>query len=207
MTTTVNTDVPAYIVDGVLTDGEAWVALSTTVLTGDANSVTLTSSTGANDWSQYMDLIIIMNTNIDYSGASANYNIKARFNDDAGGSNTYPFQRYYDSGSGSAHAQYYGTYDGAYISNGISDGVGADEFGGSITRIADINSGKWKTVMSHMACATSNASYQDITVCGVFWKNTAAINKIQIYADVGGTYNFVADSRFDLFGTLPRMVS
>ena len=61
MTTTVNTDIPAYInaADGVLTDGESWVALSTTILSADTESVTLESSTGANNWSQYLHLVLI----------------------------------------------------------------------------------------------------------------------------------------------------
>ena len=72
---TVNTDAPAYIVDGTLTDGEAWVALSTTVLTGDANSVTLESSTGANDWSQYMDLVLIINSQTYYTRSHSILNL------------------------------------------------------------------------------------------------------------------------------------
>ena len=47
MTTTTNTATPDYIVDGVLTDGEAWVALGTA--TPSSANVTFTSSTGAND--------------------------------------------------------------------------------------------------------------------------------------------------------------
>jgi len=42
---------------------------------------------------------------------------------------------------------------------------------------------------------------------GSFWSGTEAITKIKIYADTGGTYNFVADTRIDLFGVLPRMVN
>ncbi len=202
---TINTADPAYIVDGVLTDSEAWVALQTDVLTGDANSVTWTSSTGANEWSQYMDLVIITNANNDYPSASAAYNILARFNDDA--STNYPFEKYYDSGSGDAHAQWYAGYTGAYIGDAVSTGVGATEFGGSTTRISDINSGKWKNVFTHHANATSNASYKTVTGSGVVWTETAAINKIQIYADTSGTYNFIANSRFDLWGVLPRMVA
>ena len=206
MTTTTNTDAPAYMVDGVLTDGEAWVALSTTVLTGDANSVTLTSSTGANDRSQYMDLVLIINARNDYGDVAngAGYTMAARLNDDSG--TNYPWERYYGAGSGSAQGQFVTSTTGAVVgyASAIND---ADVFNGSIARFADINSGKWKVVHSLSANATDDSSYQNIYAVGAFWKNTAAINKMQIYADTAGTYNFVADSRFDLFGVLPRMVS
>ena len=50
MAETINTATPDYIVDGVLTEGEAWVPLITNVLAADAATVTFQSSTGANDW-------------------------------------------------------------------------------------------------------------------------------------------------------------
>ena len=206
MTTTVNTDAPAYMVDGVLTDGEPWVALSTTVLTGDANSVTLTSSTGANDWSQYIDLVMIINARNDYgdAGNASGYTILTQLNDDSG--TNYPWERFYGSGSGNAQAQFHSTSVGAVTgyAGAIND---ADVFSGITVRFVDINSGKWKIVQSLSANATDDSSYQSVYSTGCFWKNTAAIIKMQIFADTDGTYNFVADSRFDLFGVLPRMVS
>ncbi len=44
---------PAYIVDGVLTDGEAWVGIATTTLGAGATSVTFTSTDDGQvgDWS------------------------------------------------------------------------------------------------------------------------------------------------------------
>ena len=50
MAQTINTDVPVYMVDGTLTDGEAWVALQTVVIEGSSTgTVTMQSTTGAND--------------------------------------------------------------------------------------------------------------------------------------------------------------
>ena len=48
---------PSYIVDGVLTDGEAWVALASTPLDADTASITFTSPAdgSSRDWSQFMD--------------------------------------------------------------------------------------------------------------------------------------------------------
>ena len=57
------------------------------------------------------------------------------------------------------------------------------------------------------ANATDDATHQNVTMSGSFWAGTEAITKIKIYADTGGTYNFVADTRIDLFGVLPRMVN
>ena len=53
---------PAYIVDGVLTDGEAWVAVASTTIAGSpATPVTFTSTDDGQvgDWSQYMDLFLL----------------------------------------------------------------------------------------------------------------------------------------------------
>jgi len=53
---------PAYIdADGVLTDGEAWVALSTNEPTG-TKLVSMTSANdgSSTDWSQFLDLIVIV---------------------------------------------------------------------------------------------------------------------------------------------------
>ena len=52
---------PAYIVDGVLTDGEAWVGITTTTLGSDTASVTFTSTDDGQvgDFSQYMDLVVV----------------------------------------------------------------------------------------------------------------------------------------------------
>jgi len=205
MTTTVNTDAPAYMVDGVLTDGEPWVALSSTVLTGDANSVTLTSSTGANDWSQYMDLVLIQSSRNDYAdvGNSAGYFILGQYNDDAG--TNYPWQRFYGGGSGNGVGQFVSSSTGAVL--GLSGSSGANGFGGSTCRITDINSGKWKVSTHHSANEMTGGSYHSVYQTTSIWQNTAAIIKIKLIADTAGTYNFSADSRFDLFGTLPRMVS
>ena len=89
---TVNTDAPAYMVDGVLTDGEPWVALQSHVLSADATGVTFQSSTGANDWSQYMDLVII-----GYGQSDTEGSVISRYNNDTG--NNYCYQEWYGNGS------------------------------------------------------------------------------------------------------------
>ena len=203
MTTTVNTDVPAYMVDGVLTDGEAWVPLSTTVISTPANIVTWTSSTGANDWSQYMDLVIITNGNTSYSSDAAGMPIYGQLNDDSTSAN-YTWERFWGNGS-STFAQYYASKDGFSAGLEVSTGIGADEFGGSICRLVDINSGKWKTIHAYSANATTNATHQEVHSTACFWRKTESIIKIELIAD--GSHNHIADSRFDLFGVLPRMVS
>tara|TARA_R110000824_G_scaffold227607_1_gene415446 strand:- start:1063 stop:1692 length:630 start_codon:yes stop_codon:yes gene_type:complete len=207
MTTTINTAVPSYVADGVLTDGEAWVPLSTTVFTGDANNVTLESSTGANDWSQYMDLILIINARNDYGdvGNSASYLIYAHLNDDATSSN-YKFERFYAVGASTGIAQFLTGASGFIVGQSVAIND-VDVFGGSTCTLSDINSGKFKVGRMNAANATDDATYQNVTMSGSFWSGTEAITKIKIYADTGGTYNFVADTRIDLFGVLPRMVN
>ena len=194
MTTTTNTDAPAYLVDNVLTDGEAWVALQSHVLSADATGVTFQSSTGANDWSQYMDLIIV-----GYCQSDTETSVISRFNNDT--ASNYTFQECYGNGSSVAG---YVPSDTGYNSWGYCTQVsdGANEFSMFKAHIFDINSGKYKTSISHSATDKSGSGFVRFTVNR--WFSQAAITEIDVNAWTG---DWKDGSRFDLWGVLPRMVS
>jgi hypothetical protein len=82
---------PAYIVDGVLTDGEAWVGIATTTVVGTSTAtITFTSPDdgSSTDWSQFMDLVLISYAAGEaVGGTNSSY---VRFNSDTG--SNYPYQ-------------------------------------------------------------------------------------------------------------------
>jgi len=195
MAQTINTDDPAYIVDGVLTDGEAWVALQTVVVEGTSTSVlTFTSSTGANDWSQYMDLVLIgYAAGEAVGGTNSSY---LNFNNDT--TSSYDAQLLY--GDGSSVTASTATYDKLYID--AAPGTASPQpWGVSLTNIYDINSGKYKTATSQLAADRNGAGM--VGVYTATWLKQSAITEI----DIACGFDFLPDTRFDLFGVLPRMVT
>jgi hypothetical protein len=186
---------PAYIVDGVLTDSEAWVGLGTTTLGSDTASVTFTSTDDGQvgDFSQYMDLVAVT-----YTRADDGY-LRMRFNGDAG--SNYQIQELKGTGA-AASASSYATSN-VVCGVGISTAKGANEFAAGYITIFDINSGKYKSVVSQVA-ADSNGD-GNISLNAAAWKSQAAITSVA-FVITSGT-NFIAASQFSLFGVLPRMVA
>jgi len=197
MTTTTNTDAPAYMVDGVLTDGEAWVPLATNVVSGGSTAtITFTSSTGANDWSQYMDLVLI---SYGRNGDGTAMVMKMNLNNDTG--SNYVYQQLY--GNGSAVTAATGTQNYLDFFWYPPSATAANVVACSITTLFDINSGKYKSAQVQIANDMNGSGY--VALVANIWKNQAAITEIDL-VDYGGD-NIAADTRFDLFGILPRMVS
>ena len=189
---------PAYIVDGVLTDGEAWVGLGTTTLGSDTATVTFASTDDGQvgDWSQYMDLVLVTYSRGETVGLTDGN--KVRFNNDTTGAN-YRAQRLDADGS----SVYAGTYDtsGVWIS-APGTTAGANEFGASVQHIFDINSGKYKSVVGFEAQDSDGDG--TVAIRATTWLSQAPISEIDI---VAGTGDLKAGSMFSLFGVLPRMVS
>ena len=194
MTTTTNTNAPEYMVDGVLTDGEAWVALQSHVLSADATGVTFQSSTGANDWSQYMDLVIIGYCQSDTEGS-----VISRYNNDTG--NNYCYQEWYGNGV-SFGAYQSGALGYNFVGYCLKVADGTNDFSMFKIDIFDINSGKHKTSASQYASDKNGGGNVGEVVST--WKNQAAITEIDLLAWTG---DWKDGSRFDLFGILPRMVT
>jgi len=199
MTITINTDAPAYMVDGVLTDGEAWVALQTHVVSGGSTAaITMQSTTGANDWSQYMDLVLISYGRNGDGSASV---MKMNLNNDTGAN--YVKQQLYGQGSDPVLAA-------TSVSNTYLDffwyppsATAANVIACSVTTLSDINSGKYKSAQVQIANSMNATGY--VAIVANVWKNQAAITEIDL-VDFSGD-NIAAGSRFDLFGVLPRMVT
>ena len=196
MTTTTNTATPDYIVESVLTDGEAWVPLITNVLTSDAAVVTFQSSTGANDWSQYMDLVIIGYDRGAYSAVSGD--IYLRFNNDAGSN----YENQIMKGTGAAVSGVDASGTEITIADVPYDSATANIFGSYIVNFFDINSGKHKTIISFSGSDRNGAGEVRGTVST--WKSQAVVTEIDIIPQAG---DHLSGSRFDLWGVLPRMVS
>ena len=196
MAETVNTATPDYIVDGVLTDGEAWVPLITNVLTSDAAVVTFQSSTGANDWSQYMDLVIIGYDRGAYSAVSGD--IYLRFNNDAGSN----YKNQILKGTGAAVSGVDASGTEITIADVPYNSATANIFGSYMVNLFDINSGKHKTIISFSGSDRNGAG--EVRQTGSAWQSQAAITEIDIIPQAG---DHLSGSRFDLWGVLPRMVS
>jgi len=190
---TINTDAPAYMVDGVLTDGEAWVALGTA--TPSSANVQFTSTTGANAWSQYQDLVLICYVR---SGGSGTWkDMTMTFNNDTG--SNYSNQDLYGDGTSVVAQITNPAYTGlAYIAGA---GSAANAFSAVIYNVFDINSGKYTTVTTEAASSGGNPDLMWIETG--FWESHASVTEIDLTTPSG----FASGSRVDLFGVLPRMVS
>ena len=197
MAQTVNTATPSYIVDGVLTDGEPWVPLITDIKYPTAADITFESSTGTNEWSQYMDLVMIIYPRGNHS--SAYQNIQIYFNDDTTAAN-YTTQ-YYNADGGGAMVGY-STYSGSYYGRVPAHSTTDQIYGAGIITFYDINSGKRKT--SSTALAADTAGSGNMYIGTNQWENTDAITKIKFTISAGDVHE---DTRLDLFGILPRMVT
>ena len=196
---------PAYIVDGVLTDGEAWVAVDSDVLTGTATSITWTSTDDGQvgDWSQYMDLVVICYVRTDGTGNSY---VKLGVNNLTTDLwNTQELQGDGASVVASSNAAY--TYNFIGKAASAISGTPADGFAAIVCHLFDVNSGKYKSLLSQGAADmdTTDADESRVSLYTATWAAQAPISRIDL-GIFGGT-NFVAGCRFDLFGVLPRMVA
>ena len=194
---------PAYIVDGVLTDGEAWVALAATTRGSDTSSISFTSPEdgSSTDWSQFMDLVLIgyaRSTN-----ASTDSDIAYRYGTASGsvdsGSN-YIYQLF--KADGSSTNQSSTSY--SFVNGGTIPAASATAniFGATVAHFFDINSGKYKSALFHTAGDRDGGGW--VSLNSNTWNNQGAIKRIDTFPSTG---LYLAATRFDLFGILPRMVA
>jgi hypothetical protein len=193
---------PAYIdaTTGAITDGEAWVALASTTLGADAASVTFTSTDDGQvgDWSQYMDLVVILYWRTAWTGHEMRTAL-LQLNSDTTAAN-YHIQALY--GDGSSVSTVYWNENGLAYSGLIADDATTNAFSAMITTFLDVNSGKYKSFMVNTASDYDGDGKVQITA-GT-WKSQAPLTSILFKSDVG---DILDESRFDLFGVLPRMVA
>ena len=201
---------PGYIVDGVLTDGEAWTALNTTTLGSDAALVTFKSgfadgddpagsgSGGVQNWDQYMDLVVIGYVAIESGGFGA----VMQFNDD--NSANYVVQALRGDGADDTAYTASTGADGSavWLSYGTST---TNVFSCGITSILDINSGKYKSAINQTAADWDGSGW--VALNAHTWKSQAPITEIDIKDYYLTGKNLLTGSTFSLFGVLPRMVA
>tara|TARA_R110002051_G_scaffold77987_1_gene141471 strand:+ start:772 stop:1359 length:588 start_codon:yes stop_codon:yes gene_type:complete len=192
---------PAYIVDGVLTDGEAWVGIAHDSLSLPAATVTWESTDDGQtgDFSQYMDLVMVTYAKSDASAYETA--LAVVFNDDTTAS---IYERQQLTGNGAAVSAasvagaslQIGQVAGSYVTH-------ANTFGVIVTNLFDINSGKYKSVVSQSAADTNGRG--NVYLIGGVWSKQAPITKIVLSDASAG--DLMAGSTFSLFGVLPRMVA
>lgn len=195
---------PAYIgADGVLTDGEAWISLSTTKMTGTTASLTLTDPAdgSSKDWCQFMDLVVIWYARSNGSGTDDRMQIRLGDGSGLDTGNNYNYQKF--RGDGSSVTTGSGMYSSFLGGNFPKTSATTYAFGGSVTEFLDINSGKYKSCIIKTAANRSGAGY--VNHNSGAWFKESAIKQIQFFPDSGGS--FLAGSMFSLFGVLPRMVT
>ena len=199
---------PAYIVDGVLTDGEAWVGIATTTLGVDTATVTFTSPDdgSSTDWSQFMDLVVVIYGRTD-SVATSDV-IQLAVNNDTTNGN-YSMQRFYGyAGAAAANSSAASSYKFAEMECPAANSP-ANVFAAGVIHCFDVNSGKYKSNV--LTCASDGWSALGTTDDGWVhlqantWKSQAPITEFDFTSSFGT--NIVAGSMFSLFGVLPRMVT
>ena len=193
---------PAYIVNGVLTDGEAWVAVASEEPNGSVSVVTFTSTDDGQvgDWSQYMDLVVISYVQFTTgSGSPSSWFVNLN-NDTAA---NYDLQFFRGGGSGPAvQATAQTGQTEAKMGFATTDGT-ANIFTANVAHFFDINSGKYKTILCQEAGSNDSDGY--VGLVANTWLSQAAVTELDFTAD--STPNFESGTRFDLFGVLPRMVA
>jgi len=203
MTTTSNTATPDYIVDGVLTEPEPWVPLQTFVAANDTTtSLTLSSSTGANDWSQYTDLVIFISAQIVDTGSGMN-TLRLAVNNDTNTSTSYDILTTTGDGSNITVSR---TTNPNYapICPNNSGGTTANMFNANVGRFTDINSGKFKSYTSFTAMDKNNVVNMSVAQYFGVWLNQDPITSLVFWE--ANNFPFKQDSRFDLWGVLPKMI-
>ena len=194
---------PSYIVDGVLTDSEAWVGLATTTLGSSATTVTFTSPDdgSSTDWSQFMDLVLVSYARSDRNGSEVTDLIGVQFSNDT----TSSYSTQYLSGNGSsASASYVTSTTYGYVGYATAAAATANIFGAFVTHIYDINSGKYKSMITSAAADRDGAGLTGLYAAT--WKKQTPISEIDLLLPLTSA-DFVTGSSFSLFGVLPRMVA
>jgi hypothetical protein len=198
---------PSYIdsATGVLLDGEAWVAIYSEVAVSDPTSITATSADNGSvaDFSQYMDLILILSGQSRYTGGTG-CTARVHLNGVETG-DKYPTQYFRGDGS-SATGTMDMTSDWFDVAEWPSDTDAVAEHGSCVLHLFDINSGKFKTMVSSWAGDRDGSGYSGIATAT--YLSQAPITSVTFKVRRGGSgLNIATGSTFSLFGILPRMVN
>tara|TARA_R100000781_G_scaffold44421_2_gene30233 strand:- start:361 stop:960 length:600 start_codon:yes stop_codon:yes gene_type:complete len=190
---------PAYLVDGVLTEGDPYVCLASQTMTDDTVSdFTWNSGTGDKDWSQYQAFFIVWQARTLRSGVEYD---NCLFRVDANQNNNYGQNFYTSTSSANPYNYAFAGLDGGYF-NTAEDAV-ATNFSCGVFHLFAPASGKWKTgVYQNTGFSTdisaSYSSWGNSTYNG----NSDAMSSLKVLTP---NSTFKTGSRFDLFGILPKM--
>ena len=190
---------PSYIVDGVLTDGEAWVALASTTVTGSpVAAVEWTSPDDGSslDWSQFMDLVMIC-----YIGAAAVANTRTCYLSINGSSTNADYDGQEFSGNGTAAT--------AVVQEShvlfpvlIANNSTANAFSVAVAHFFDINSGKFKSFS--VQSASEFVTEGRACLSAMSFLKQEPITSLKVWPSSGDLKD---ESRIDLFRILPSMLS
>ena len=178
---------PSYLVDGVLTDGDALVCIEETSL-ASVGGLQWDSGTGTKNWSQYEDLLIIVSS----KNTTAGFVYFSTWG--LGGSSYFSYQ--YFSGSGTT------AYAGdAADTKGVLCWGGTSTPTGCVARIHNINSNATKKCVSK-SLDNRGSSNGWSTLHGTNFLLDWPITRIDVdyLSGTGGT-----GSKAWLYGVLPRM--
>ena len=195
---------PSYIAaDGTLTDGDAWIGIGSTTVSGSSTTSITFSSTDdgqVGDYSQYQDLVAL--TYIRFSsGGGVEGTFICEPNSDTYDGTNYPTQIFSGNGSAVLAAAWNGYMAVGYEVPGQT--ATANAYAASIMNLFDINAGKFKTALICNAADRSGAGRTGMLTST--WINQGPVTSLRFKGTSNQT--FAAGSRIDLFGVLPRMVS
>ena len=190
---------PSYIVDGVLTDPEAWVALASTTLDADTAYITFTNPDDGSslDWSQFMDLVMICYIRSGDRGA----NERICYLSINGRSSNADYEVRQLKGNGTTASANLETSHVLFPVL-IGDNSTANAFCAAIATFSDVNSGKFKSWLVQSASDYDNAG--DVCLSAGTFLKQEPITSIKVWPSSGDLKD---ESRIDLFGVLPRMVA
>lgn len=200
--------IPSYYdAAGVLTDGEAWVAIGSTVASSNVTSITITSTDDGQvgDFSQYMDLVAILCGQSRYTGGGG-CTARLHLNGVETTANLYPTQVLRCDGS-SVTAVKDDTSKWFDCAEWPSDTDNVLMLGAAIVHLFDINSGKYKSMLSHYAGDKDGSGYVGVNTANYLSQTPITSVTFKVRRGASSTLNLTDGSRFDLFGVLPRMVA
>jgi len=190
---------PAYIVDGVLTDGEAWVAMSHATVSLPATPIVFTSTDDGQtgDFSQYMDLVLVAYMRSQDTGDPYTY---LSVNNSTSFAST---NQYLQADGASVYAGSYAPTGKGWIWRHPYSTQTANAFGAGVCHFFDINSGKYKSMVSQSASDLDGSGWVYMAANTI--ATQAPISSIEVHDGAGSGWS--VGSTFDLFGVLPRMVA
>ena len=195
---------PTYIdtATGELADGDAWVEIQTQTLLdseSDVAAITFSTGTGTQNFSQYLDMVLLGAIGGAGTGTTASNSWYARLNNDST-SGIYHGLNIYDVTSGSTLS--HENWTNSYMTPGDLPGnTGTNRIMGFfMMELHDTNAGKYTTGLFSMGSEIKSIGNNYIRTSTFQYRKWDAINEIKIY----GSMN-TRSCKLTLYGLLPKM--